>query len=184
MRENADSFFIYHVADYEAHVAGMVADGALDRALADALGLKGASRLLCLFCGAGGALDEIMKRTPWISVTGADPSPGLLARLLAKPYAARLTFVHSPGPEMNLGAGAFDAAISAMSTRLFPEEGRRALYLSAFGALRPGGRYAEGGRASPEDARATQALLRAAGFSSVQIHWQNHGKALFVAGKD
>ncbi|MGI6238817.1 MAG: class I SAM-dependent methyltransferase [Christensenellales bacterium] len=187
---------------YERHVLKhATGDGEIYNRTADALGLKGAAHLLDLGCGTGRALDEIMKRSPWISVTGIDRSPALLARLLAKPYASRLTLIHADSIQAALGTERYDAAVSVLVMHLSPREDRRALYARIHQSLRPGGRYVEADiaarDAAEEDRLFAEAAyerpltedsvlgdLRTAGFSSVETYWKHEQRAIYVARKD
>ena len=208
MADKIDYFFENDVAGYEAHIARHAGcDEELRQETAKALGLKGASLLLDLWCGTGLELDEIMKRSPWISVTGMDPSPALLAKLLAKPYASRLSLVNCPTDTTSFGKCTYDAAVSVMMMHHFADADRLSVYRRVFEALRPGGCYVEADRIARDDAEEAafladwrpgdaahcerpiagariEALLREAGFPSVERRWRSDERAIYVAGKE
>lgn len=182
-------------------------DNELYRQTAEALNLRGTALLLDLWCGTGRELDQIMTVSPWISVTGMDPSPTLLAKLLAKPYASRLTLINCQILQMPFGAKTHDTAVTVMAMHHFTDDDRRTLYKKINDVLRPGGRYVEVDRIARDDAEEASFLknwlpgdpencerpitgekiktfLREAGFSSVEQRWQKDNRAIYVAGKE
>jgi len=201
-------FFESDAAAYEAHVYSHAGcDDEFYQETAKALGLRGVSLLLDLWCGTGRELDEITKLSPWVSVTGMDLSPALLAKLLAKPYASRLTLVNCRSLTTPFGTNNYDAAVAAMAMHHFSDEDRLSIYRKTFEALRPGGRYVEADRVArdakeeaalledwrpgdadhcerPVTAEKIEAFLREVGFSSVTRRWEKDARAIFVAGKD
>ena len=201
-------YFFEDAAEYETHINSHVGcDDELYQETAKALSLKGASLLLDIWCGTGRELDEITRLSPWVSVTGMDLSPTLLAKLLAKPYASRLTLVNCRSLTTPFGASAFDAAVAVMAMHHFADEDRLAIYRKVFEALRPGGRYVETDLVARDDAEAAayldawrprdaahcerpataekiEALLREAGFSGITRRWAKDSRAIFMAGKD
>lgn len=208
MADKTGYFFENDAAEYETHIYSHVGcDDELYQQTAKALALKGASLLLDLWCGTGRELDEIMKLSPWVSVTGMDVSPTLLAKLLAKPYASRLTLVNCRSLTTPFGTGTFDAAVAVMAMHHFADEDRLAIYRKVLEALRPGGRYVETDLVARDDGEAAayldrwrpgdaarcerpvtaeriETLLREAGFVSVARRWERDAQAIFVAGKD
>lgn len=199
MVEKTVPFFEMSTEEYEKHLFNHARDeDELFAQAAHALSLKGASVLLDLCCGTGRELDEIMKISPWISVTGLDASPGLLAKLLAKPYASRLTLINCTSLVIPFAKCAYDGAVSCFLSHHLTAEQRLFLYKDVFEALRVGGKYVEADitAASPAGgpapglgeysttAETTLRLLREAGFLSADVRWQKDHKAIFVARKD
>ncbi len=208
MADRTVYFFESDVAAFEAHMRSHAGcDDELYQETAKALGLKGASQLLDIWCGTGRELDQIMKLSPWICVTGTDPSPARLAKLLAKPYASRLTLVNCESYETHFGTGTFDAAVAVMALHHFTDEDRLSLYRKILEALRPGGHYVEADLIAPDDVAEAafrahwaagdaarcerpvtvekiEALLREAGFASAERRWRKDERAIFVAGKE
>lgn len=207
MPDATEYFFERSASDYEAHIGLHGASDELYAETAKALALKGALQLLDLWCGTGRELDAIMNKSPWVSVTGLDPSPALLAKLLAKPYASRLTLLSPRRNVPTFGADTFDAAVSVLTMHHFTEDDRRTIYGKVFEAIRPGGRYVEADRialseADEEAYRAAwkpadlancerpitgvkiEAFLREAGFSSVERRYIKNDKVIYLAGKE
>jgi tRNA (cmo5U34)-methyltransferase len=108
---------------------------------------------------------------------------------------------------MPFGTAIYDAALTVMAMHHFTDEDRRAIYGKIVEALRPGGRYVEADRVAQDDAAEAafradflpgdaarcelpvtgekiEALLREAGFSSVERRWRKDDRAIYVARKE
>jgi SAM-dependent methyltransferase len=101
-------------------------------------------RVLDLACGTGSITRRLLARLPGARVVAVDIDPALLAIAAAgvdgdervRIVSADLT---DPGWAAALGAGAFDAAVSATALHWLPEPALRRLYRDVHGILRPGG---------------------------------------------
>ncbi len=208
MADRIHYFFETDAAQYEAHASSHADLGdELYQETAKALSLKGASLLLDLWCCTGRELDEIMKKSPWVSVTGMDPSPARLAKLLAKPYASRLTLLNCDIRVAPFGKAIYDGAVAVMTMHHYMDADRLAIYQKIFEALHVGGRYVETDMVAADEAEEAafradwrpndaahcelpitankiEALLREAGFLHVERRMDQMNRAIFVAGKE
>lgn len=100
-------------------------------------------RLLDLGCGTGLELDEIFRLVPDAAVTGIDLTPAMLDKLRQKHPDKRLNLLCGDYLRADLGAGAYDCAVSFQTMHHFSHEDKTALYRKIHRALRPGGVYLE-----------------------------------------
>ncbi len=115
--------------------------------------------LLDLGVGTGLELAEIYRRFPGARVTGVDLCAAMLAECAKKFADYRPALLCGDYLKQDFGAEAFDAAVSFETLHhLVPLE-KRALFEKLRRALKPGGLYAQGDYAAPDDG-AEEALRR------------------------
>lgn len=99
--------------------------------------------LLDLGCGTGASTRALLRAAPRARVTAVDASAGMLRRALAKPWPARVRFLHLTAEELattHEGEGPFDAVFAAYLFRNATDPD--AVLETVRGILRPGGRFA------------------------------------------
>lgn len=97
--------------------------------------------VLDLGCGTGASTRALLRAAPRARITAVDASPGMLRRALAKPWPARVRFVHRTAEEVaTAGEGPFDAVFAAYVFRNITDPDRVLAAVRAL--LRPGGRLA------------------------------------------
>jgi ubiquinone/menaquinone biosynthesis C-methylase UbiE len=125
-------------ADYDAAVQHNI-EGA--HRLIDAMPDLAYARVLDVGCGTGVGSLAMVERFPSVHhITAIDPSAGMLAQFRDKLGAARdveVSLVEAGVDDMDVPAGAFDAAIATMSFHWFPHKTNAALAIAR--ALRPRG---------------------------------------------
>jgi SAM-dependent methyltransferase len=101
-------------------------------------------RVLDLACGTGSITRRLLARLPGARAVAVDIDPALLA-IAAAGFEGddRVRIVRTdltdPGWAAALGAGPFDAVVSATALHWLPEPALRRLYRDVLGVLRPGG---------------------------------------------
>ncbi|WP_395576460.1 class I SAM-dependent methyltransferase [Streptomyces sp. BK79] len=108
-------------------------------------------RVLDLGCGTGASTAALVAALPHAEIVGVDASAGMLDQARAKPWPARVRFVHAPAEELHRAGvhGPFDAVLAAYLFRNLADPD--AVLRAVRGLLAPGGRlavheYALGGR--------------------------------------
>ncbi|MEU0473796.1 methyltransferase domain-containing protein [Streptomyces olivaceus] len=99
--------------------------------------------LLDLGCGTGASTRALLRAAPRARITAVDASAGMLRRARAKPWPARVRFLHLTAEEFATareGEGPFDAVFAAYLFRNVTDPD--AVLGSVRGLLRPGGRFA------------------------------------------
>ena len=100
-------------------------------------------RVLDLGCGTGLELDYLLPQRPALQVTGIDLSDTMLTALRAKHPDKALHLICSDYFAVELGAQAFDCALSVESLHHFSHARKLDLYRKLHAALVPGGCYIE-----------------------------------------
>ena len=124
-------------------------------ALSNSTGGTGAPiRVLDLGCGTGLELEALFEKAPNAQVTGVDLAEGTLARLKHRysAHAGQIKLVVDSFLTMDLGHGAYDYVLSALSVHHFLRGPKRELYRKIHAALKPGGKYVEGDSVIPLEA--------------------------------
>ncbi|MFH8238064.1 class I SAM-dependent methyltransferase [Streptomyces sp. NPDC018321] len=97
--------------------------------------------VLDLGCGTGASTRALLRAAPRARITAVDASAGMLRRALAKPWPARVRFLHLTAEEVaTAGEGPFDAVFAAYLFRNVTDPD--AVLGSVRILLRPGGRLA------------------------------------------
>ncbi|AQW46821.1 methyltransferase domain-containing protein [Streptomyces violaceusniger] len=97
--------------------------------------------VLDLGCGTGASTRALLRTAPRARITAVDASPGMLRRALAKPWPARVRFLHLTAEEVaTAGEGPFDAVFAAYLFRNVTDPDRVLAAVRAL--LRPGARLA------------------------------------------
>ncbi|MEU1470542.1 class I SAM-dependent methyltransferase [Streptomyces sp. NPDC005761] len=97
--------------------------------------------LLDLGCGTGASTRALLRVAPRARITAVDASAGMLRHALAKPWPARVRFLHLTAEELaTAGEGPFDAVFAAYLFRNVTDPD--AVLRSVRTLLRPGGRLA------------------------------------------
>ncbi|WP_327272000.1 class I SAM-dependent methyltransferase [Streptomyces sp. NBC_01224] len=97
--------------------------------------------VLDLGCGTGASTRALLRAAPCARITAVDASSGMLQRALAKPWPARVRFLHRNAEEVHaVGEGLFDAVFAAYLFRNVADPDR--VLASVRALLRPGGRLA------------------------------------------
>ncbi|MFE6287758.1 methyltransferase domain-containing protein [Streptomyces sp. NPDC057877] len=97
--------------------------------------------VLDLGCGTGASTRALLAAAPRARVTAVDASAGMLRRALAKPWPARVRFLHLTAEEVaSCGEGPFDAVFAAYLFRNVTDPD--AVLGSVRSLLRPDGRLA------------------------------------------
>jgi malonyl-CoA O-methyltransferase len=113
------------------------------------------ARVLDVGCGTGFATEAMVARFGSRSVTGVDPSEGMLERFREKlaGLGARVELIRSGVHEMPVPDAAYDAVVSGMAFHWFPD--KQAAVAAMAGRLRPGGVLAvlASGRGTDEEFR-------------------------------
>ncbi|MBO8187392.1 methyltransferase domain-containing protein [Streptomyces spirodelae] len=95
--------------------------------------------LLDIGCGTGASTRALLRAAPRARITAVDASAGMLRRALAKPWPARVRFLHLTAEELaTAGEGPFDAVFAAYLFRNVTDPD--AVLRSVRSLLRPGGR--------------------------------------------
>ncbi|MFB6508228.1 methyltransferase domain-containing protein [Streptomyces sp. NPDC002466] len=95
--------------------------------------------VLDLGCGTGASTRALLRAAPRARITAVDASAGMLCRALAKPWPARVRFLHLTAEEItSAGEGPFDAVFAAYLFRNVTDPD--AVLGSVRALLRPGGR--------------------------------------------
>ncbi|MFI5976071.1 methyltransferase [Streptomyces sp. NPDC051452] len=107
------------------------------------LGLPGHGeglRVLDLGCGTGASTAALRAALPGADITAVDASAGMLERAAAKPWAAGVTFVHTPAEDLREAGvkGPFDAVFAAYLFRNLSDPD--AVLGTVHALLAPGGR--------------------------------------------
>lgn len=97
--------------------------------------------VLDLGCGTGASTLALLRAAPRARITAVDASAGMLSRALARPWPARVRFLHLTAEEVAAaGEGPFDAVFAAYLFRNVTDPD--ALLHGVRALLRPGGRLA------------------------------------------
>ncbi|WP_406729340.1 class I SAM-dependent methyltransferase [Streptomyces sp. GD-15H] len=97
--------------------------------------------VLDLGCGTGTSTRALLRAAPRARITAVDASSGMLRCALAKPWPARVRFLHLPAEEVvTAGEGPFDAMFAAYLFRNVTDPNR--VLTAIRGLLRPAGRLA------------------------------------------
>lgn len=97
--------------------------------------------VLDLGCGTGASTRALLTAAPLARITAVDASAGMLRRALAKPWPARVRFLHLTAEELaTAGEGPFDAVFAAYLFRNVSDPD--AVLRSVRALLKPGGRLA------------------------------------------
>ncbi|HEY9331329.1 MAG TPA: methyltransferase domain-containing protein [Streptomyces sp.] len=97
--------------------------------------------LLDLGCGTGASTRALLRAAPGARITAVDASAGMLRRALAKPWPARVRFLHLTAEELaKAEEGPFDAVFAAYLFRNVTDPD--AVLRTVRTLLRPGGRLA------------------------------------------
>ncbi|MGW2203193.1 class I SAM-dependent methyltransferase [Streptomyces sp. NPDC001774] len=97
--------------------------------------------ILDLGCGTGASTRALLDAAPQARVTAVDASAGMLRRALAKPWSARVRFLHLTAEDVAAEAeGPFDAVFAAYLFRNVTDPD--AVLKTVRTLLRPGGRLA------------------------------------------
>jgi ubiquinone/menaquinone biosynthesis C-methylase UbiE len=95
--------------------------------------------LLDIGCGTGASTRALLRAAPRARITAVDASAGMLRHALAKPWPARVRFLHLTAEELAAaGEGPFDAVFAAYLFRNVTDPD--AVLRSVRSLLRPGGR--------------------------------------------
>ncbi|MEU8825410.1 methyltransferase domain-containing protein [Streptomyces sp. NPDC048636] len=95
--------------------------------------------VLDLGCGTGTSTRALLRAAPRARITAVDASAGMLRRARAKPWPARVRFLHLTAEEVALaGEGPFDAVFAAYLLRNVTDPDQVLANIRAL--LRPGGR--------------------------------------------
>ncbi|GHA01707.1 methyltransferase domain-containing protein [Streptomyces echinoruber] len=99
-------------------------------------------RVLDLGCGTGASTAALARAHPGAAIVGVDASAGMLRRARAKPWPARVSFVHAPAERVREAgvAGPFDAVFAAYLFRNLSDPD--AVLRTVRALLAPGGRLA------------------------------------------
>ncbi len=150
--EAMGAFFNDRADGYENHMMKNV-DGA-DKfyvEVANLLPISSHIELLDLGCGTGLEIDEIVKLSSNISVTGVDLSEEMLVILRGK-YRDKNTIINlikADYFELDFGCNTYDVVVSVMSLHHFKSEKKISLYKKIFNCLRNGGVYIEADYMAP-----------------------------------
>jgi tRNA (cmo5U34)-methyltransferase len=148
MPEEMTSFFDARAFGYEAHMRSSVAAfDTLYRTVADALpNTMTCPEILDLGIGTGLQAERIFDRFTRARITGIDLSPGMLARLRAKPSLTErhLTLIQGSFLDLDLGQGAYDAVVSVMALHHWTPAIKHGLYRRIRRALRSHGVFVNG----------------------------------------
>ncbi|MEU0334408.1 methyltransferase domain-containing protein [Streptomyces sp. NPDC006193] len=141
--EDLAAAFDHASRSYDALVAANPGYHAHLRRSVRRLGLPGHGeglRVLDLGCGTGASTAALRSVLPAARITAVDASAGMLARAAAKPWAAGVTFVHSPAERLAEAGvdGPFDAVFAAYLMRNVADPD--AVLAGVHGLLAPGGR--------------------------------------------
>ncbi|MDQ2068620.1 class I SAM-dependent methyltransferase [Natronospira bacteriovora] len=93
--------------------------------------------LLDVGCGTGLLLDRLKVAVPGVSLTGIDPSPGMLARARER-LGDAVTLAQAPAEQLPFPDGAFDVVVSSSAFHYFRQP--QAAVNEMARVLRPGGR--------------------------------------------
>lgn len=106
------------------------------------LPLAGAGlHILDLGCGTGASTRALLRAAPRARITAVDASAGMLRRALAKPWPARVRFLHLTAEEVaTAGEGPYDAVFAAYLFRNVTDPD--GVLPNVRSLLRPGGRLA------------------------------------------
>lgn len=97
--------------------------------------------VLDLGCGTGTSTRALLRAAPRARITAVDASSGMLRRARAKPWPARVRFLHLTAEEVaTAGVGPFDAVFAAYLFRNLTDPDR--ILAAVRRLLRPGGRLA------------------------------------------
>ncbi|PWI09961.1 ubiquinone biosynthesis methyltransferase UbiE [Streptomyces sp. NWU339] len=97
--------------------------------------------VLDLGCGTGTSTRALLRAAPRARITAVDASSGMLRRARAKPWPARVRFLHLTAEEMaKAGEGPLDAVFAAYLFRNVTDPDR--VLTAVRSLLRPGGRLA------------------------------------------
>lgn len=97
--------------------------------------------VLDLGCGTGTSTRALLRAAPRARITAVDTSSGMLRRARAKPWPARVRFLHLTAEEMaKTGEGPLDAVFAAYLFRNVTDPNR--VLTAVRRLLRPGGRLA------------------------------------------
>ena len=111
-------------------------------------------RILDLGCGTGLEFEALFEKAPNAQVTGIDLAEGMLEKLKSRydAHAGQIQLVVDSFLTMDLGHGAYDYVLSALSAHHLLRDAKRALYRKIHAALKPGGTYIEGDSVIPLEA--------------------------------
>ncbi|MFE1425090.1 class I SAM-dependent methyltransferase [Streptomyces fungicidicus] len=119
------------------HHGGLLRSARRLRLPGDGAGLH----VLDLGCGTGASTAALLRAAPQARITAVDASAGMLRRALAKPWPARVSFLHLTAEEITAaGEEPFDAVFAAYLFRNVTDPDT--LLKSVRALLRPGGRLA------------------------------------------
>ena len=136
-------FFAARVEGYDAHMLANVEGCREAYPLVAELVPAEARHILDLGCGTGLELDYLLPQRPALQVTGIDLSDTMLTALRAKHPDKSLHLICSDYFAVELGAQAFDCALSVESLHHFSHARKLDLYRKLHAALVPGGCYIE-----------------------------------------
>jgi len=169
-------------------------------------------KILDLGCGTGLELEAILKRAPRALITGIDLSGEMLGKLQEKfiDFSNQINLIQGNYLKEDLGKGVFACAVSVMTVHHLLPGPKQELYTKICSALRPGGKYIEGdyyvvpekekeylekykgrdeeGRGQyhidlPFSLETQKQLFSFAGFSRVELVWEEGESGIFVAEK-
>ena len=154
--ESMAGFFDLRAAGYDDHMRGYVFSETAYTQFYQAVSApiektNQPLHILDLGCGTGLELEALFERVPNALLTGIDLSENMLA-LLRKRYRAhinQITLTVGSYLTMPFGTQTYDYILSAMSLHHLLRNTKRKLYRKIHTALKPGGKYIEGGSVIP-----------------------------------
>ena len=140
--EEMAAFFTARLEGYDEHMRTEIEGASAFYAFTAALlPDRPGAEILDLGCGTGLELEAYFALNPAARVTGVDLCGPMLDALKAKFPDKALTLIRGSYFDVDLGRGAFDAAVSVESLHHFRPALKRGLYGRLFAALRPGGLF-------------------------------------------
>ncbi len=168
--------------------------------------------ILDLGCGTGLEIPALLEAAPGARLTCLDLSRAMLASLREKyPRQETMRLIQASYLELDFGRELFDVILSSMTFHHLLPEAKQSLYQRIFNALKPGGSYIEGDyivsvekmnrllaefRCMPAAYQEgghhidiplsldiQKALLRAAGFTSIDVVYQRGENVILTALK-
>ena len=145
------AFFDRKTEGYDdVHIAFMESKTALTDALKEVYAPGTPIKVLDLGAGTGLELIPLFEAYPDASVTAADISADMLAALMNRPFADRVSCVIGDFFETDLGQDC-DAVISTSALHHFPPEDKVTLYRKVLAAMKPGAVFANADKCTDND---------------------------------
>ncbi|MCR5262481.1 MAG: class I SAM-dependent methyltransferase [Clostridiales bacterium] len=138
--EPMGDFFSRRVAGYDEHMLRDI-EGSKEFYPYTASLLPPGGSILDLGCGTGLELDHYFAAGGGAAITGIDLSEAMLAALRKKHPDREMTLIRGSYFDIDLGGGAFDAAVSVESLHHFTYDEKLPLYSRLRAALKRGGYF-------------------------------------------